>query len=108
MSVTPLEDKKSKRLESTPHKRRGYALLIERAIAEEVKAGTSRDDIAILRPVDRNARLQGHMHRLRLVRRAKGCLIARSGNTSTGDNGWCTNSLLHTQGRQSKMGLFAR
>ena len=48
-------------------RRRGYAALIERAVAEEVKAGTSREDIEILRPCDRNARLNAHMHRLRLI-----------------------------------------
>jgi hypothetical protein len=47
--------------------RRGYARLIERAIAEEMKLGTSREDISILRPADRNTRLLKHMHNLRLI-----------------------------------------
>jgi hypothetical protein len=67
VSIAAVEAKKSKRADSRQLQRRGYALLIERAIEEEVKAGTSREDIAILRPVDRNARLHGHMHKLRLI-----------------------------------------
>jgi hypothetical protein len=55
------------RTEAHQLQRRGYARLIERAIAEEMKLGTSREDISILRPADRNTRLLKHMHDLRLI-----------------------------------------
>jgi hypothetical protein len=65
MSIAAAE--KSEQAEAHQLQRRGYARLIERAIAEEMKLGTSREDISILRPADRNTRLLKHMHDLRLI-----------------------------------------
>jgi hypothetical protein len=56
---------KPQRRKVTP--RKSYiAEMIARAIEDEEKAGTSKEDLRLLRPWDRNARLRVHLERRRL------------------------------------------
>jgi ribosomal protein S15P/S13E len=48
-------------------KLRGNARLIQRAIEEEAKTGVAKEDIAFLRPADRNKRLREHLKHLKIV-----------------------------------------